>query len=336
MCRSTTWHGDTPYTFRSMRCVQRQPMNAQRGFIGHAGLCCTLLAAVLLHLAIAPVTSAAPAPYSDGNRPQAVIAASAGLAVDLTTGVELFAQNADQPLPPASTIKLVTALVALEMLDQNARATVNPDEVLDGEQYSVMGLLPGDELSVRDLLYGLLLPSGGDAALVLARIGGAKLDPQTTDAVGRFVEEMNRWALRHGLTNSHFVNPTGDDAENQHASARDLARVAALVLDNWLLSRIVATKETTVEIAGPNARVLTIVNTNQLLGSPDVYGFKTGTDELARQCLVAGFWRGDNRIVTVVLGSEDRYADTQALLDDVDGRYRWVALGIGASSLGAN
>lgn len=289
-----------------------------------------LLFAVLIEAAAKPV---APPPGAYDAKPDVV--AAAAVAVDLTSGVELYAYNADQPLPPASTMKVVTALVAASVLSLDQRTVVAESEVLDGESYSVMGLLPGDELTVRDLLYGLLIPSGGDAALVLARMAGQALG-ETADPTRRFVDEMNAWSQAHGMTGSHFVNPTGDDADGQFVTARDLVRATALLLDDWFLAGIVATPEATVTVGGPNARELRLVNTNQLLSSPDVFGVKTGTDAQAGQCLIAGHWRGDNRIITVVLGSEDRYVATQAVLDAVDSQYRWLALGIGAISLGAS
>ncbi|MEX2314073.1 MAG: hypothetical protein WD628_00045, partial [Thermomicrobiales bacterium] len=90
------------------------------------------------------------------------------------------------------------------------------------------------------------------------------------------------------------------------------------------------------EIGGPNARQVELINSNQLIARDDVFGIKTGTEEIAGQCLITGFWRGDNQIITVVLGSADRYADTQTVMDAVDGTYRWLALGIEAVSQGAS
>jgi D-alanyl-D-alanine carboxypeptidase len=138
------------------------------------------------------------------------------------------------------------------------------------------------------------------------------------------------------MTSSHFSNPVGiDDPANNYASARDLVRAAQAVLNNWLLTQIVGTEATTVSVGGPNARQIELVTSNQLLSRDDVFGVKTGSEDIAGQCLIAGFWRGDNQIITVVLGSEDRYADTQSIMDAVDGAYRWLALGVGATSQGA-
>jgi D-alanyl-D-alanine carboxypeptidase (penicillin-binding protein 5/6) len=137
------------------------------------------------------------------------------------------------------------------------------------------------------------------------------------------------------MRNSHFVNPEGSDAPDQYVTARDLVRATQRLLADPLLARIVATPSVSVEVAGPNPRALELVNTNQLLVLDDVFGIKTGTDEAAGQCLITGFWRGDNQIIGVVMGSQDRYADMAALMQHVDGLYKWQALGVGAFSLGA-
>jgi serine-type D-Ala-D-Ala carboxypeptidase (penicillin-binding protein 5/6) len=262
--------------------------------------------------------------------------ATAAFAVDLTTGVELFAHNADQPLPPASTMKVVTAIVALRVLSPDDTVVIEDEDLVDPETYSSMGLLTGDVVSVRVLLHGLLMQSGGDAALALARAAGMALDPDSISPVERFVAEMNVFAASIGMRHTHFTNPIGTDEPGlQHSSARDLVRATQVVLDDWLLTQIVGARSAMVELGGPNARVIELVTTNAFLDRADVFGVKTGTEDLAGQCLIAGFWRGDNQIITVVLGSEDRYADTQALMDIIDSQYRWAALGIGTHSTGA-
>lgn len=296
--------------------------------------------ALILTISMAPHASVHAWPVShDETLTRASIfehGASAAIAVDLTTGIELYSFNADEPLAPASTMKLVTALVAIRELNPDDLITIEPHDLLDPEEYSVVGLLDGDIVSVRDLLHGLLLPSGGDAAMALARTVGHKLDASTTDPVDRFVVELNSYANSIGLDSSHFANPTGaDDPGLQQSSARDLVRATELALNDWLLASIVRADFAVIEVHGPNAREIAMTSTNLLIGRDDVFGVKTGTEDVARQCLIAGFWRGDNQIVTVILGSEDRYADTLALMEEVDSRYRWMALGVGTVSGGA-
>jgi len=267
-------------------------------------------------------------------RPQ--LAASAAFAVDLTTGIELYSANADLPLQPASTIKIVTALVAVGILGRDEQITIEETDLVDPTVFSNMGLLPGDVVSVRDLLAGLLIQSGGDAALALARVAGRTLDPNAVDPVARFVVEMNAYADTIGMTQTDIANPIGaDDSERQRTTARDLVRATERLLQDWLLAGFVRTPSITVSVGGPNARDVELVTTNALLERDDVFGVKTGSEIVAGQCLITGFWRGDNQIIAVVLGSADRYADTQAMMEDVDARIRWVALGLGTRSAGA-
>jgi D-alanyl-D-alanine carboxypeptidase (penicillin-binding protein 5/6) len=262
------------------------------------------------------------------------LTANAALAVDLTLGVQLYSHNADTPLPPASTAKLVTALVAERVLPRTELIVVTEQDLVP-EEYSKMGLQAGDEVSVEALLYGTLVASGGDAAKALARVAGDRLEPGTPDPTGRFVQEMNAEAAALGMTGSRFVEPVGEDSSEQVVTARDLVRAAQAVLDDWLLARIVATPWISLAVAGPNARDLVLENTNQMVLYDGAVGVKTGTTDLAGECLVAAIHRGDNLIITVVLGSADRYADMHALLDALDVTLRWVALGAGASSAGA-
>jgi D-alanyl-D-alanine carboxypeptidase (penicillin-binding protein 5/6) len=269
-------------------------------------------------------------------RPAFAHGATAALAVDLTTGLELYAENADSGLPPASTMKVVTAVVVRQVLPDDQVITVQEDDLLDPTVYSVMTLEAGDTLTVHDLLHGLLMQSAGDAALALAREAGWRLQPGSPEPVAVFMERMNAYSASIGMRDSHFTNPVGDDDEGQYASARDLVRATQHLLADQLLARIVATHSATVDVGGPRPRQIELFATNLLLERGDVFGVKTGTDELAGQCLIAGFWRGDNEVITVILGSADRYADTQELLDWVDSHYRWIAFGAGARSLGAN
>jgi D-alanyl-D-alanine carboxypeptidase (penicillin-binding protein 5/6) len=270
-----------------------------------------------------------------GIQPPALTATSA-FVVDLTTGVELYEQNVDTPVPPASTMKIVTALLARQMLTLDDQVTVEDGDLIDATIYSTMGLEAGDVISVGDLLRGLLIPSGGDAGNALARAAGVKLGASDDKAVGRFVDELNTYAARIGMRGSHFTNPIGEDDPNELSTARDLVRATQQLLDDQFLTQIVGTSSAVVHVGGPNARDLELHTSNELLGARgDVFGVKTGTEDTAGQCLILGYWRGDNRVIGVVLGSQDRYADMQALMDAIDAAYSWVALGIGAQSLGA-
>lgn len=262
------------------------------------------------------------------------LSARSAIAVDLTSGLQLYNAEGDVPVLPASTAKMVTVLAARGILLPDELVTIVDADLYLGEDYSQMGLLAGDVATVESLFYGALLASGADASLALARVAGLRLDPETTDPVGRFVEEMNRYAASIGMQRSHFSNPVGFDDENNFTTARDLVHAAERLLADPLLARVTATPEALVNVAGPNARELYLVTTNEMVLQGDSIGGKTGTEDLAGECLVNVTRRGEHIIVTVVMGSEARFADTIALLESVTHRYQFVRLGAGSTALG--
>lgn len=238
------------------------------------------------------------------------VTARAALLGDRKTGQVLLERRADDPLPPASTTKMMTALLTIESTHPSDTVVV-PGEALVGD--ASMGLWAGERLTVEELLYGLLLMSGNDAAMALADYVGGDVDA--------FVKMMNARAQALGMTATHFVNPHGLDAAGHVSSARDLFTLARAALDQPLFAHIVATREA--QIAGRY-----MVNRNQLLGTyPGADGVKTGTTDLAGECLVASATRDGHQAIAVVLGSQDRYADARALLDHYFERYVWLRLG---------
>ena len=233
--------------------------------------------------------------------------ATALLLYDVDANQILFTYNADQALPPASLTKLMTALLILEQNDLQATVTVQPEDMLDG---STMGLEPGERVTVEQLLWGLLVPSGNDASRALAR--------HSAGSVQAFVEQMNQRSGELGLQATHFRNPDGNDADGHVTSADDILILTRQLWAYPLFRQIVATAETT--IAGH-----ALQNTNELLGTlAGANGIKTGTTDWAGQCLVASVVVNDHTVWTIVLGSEDRYADTRALLDYYQANYQWV------------
>lgn len=278
--------------------------------------------------AIVPVTpeAASPNPASSTGASSAPVNASpAAPDPDLTarsaylmskrTGAALYEKSPDEPLPMASTAKIITALTVLRYARPEEVVTIAPEDVVDPVLESSMGLQAGDMVTVRDLLIGLLLPSGNDAARALARFVGPRLpgDP-AANPVKRFVSAMNEVAAGLGMAGSHFVHPAGDDGDGQVATARGLALAAKALLAQPALLPIVAMPHAAVHIGGPNTRVLTLDNTNELLSREGVYGVKTGTTPAAKQCLVFAFRNHGDDVVGVILGSDDRYADANTLL----------------------
>lgn len=244
------------------------------------------------------------------------IDALAAIIVDRRSNTVLWSRNADMAVPMASTTKLMTALLALQVLQPDDIVVVSSAALVGNAS---MGLQAGEQISVRALLYGALMVSGNDAATELAIAAAGN--------VPAFVQRMNEQALAWGMKDTHFVNPHGLDAPGHVSSTRDLVTLAQHVLENPLLAEIVATRRTT--IAG-----YTLVSTNQLLGNYEgVYGVKTGTTDAAGQVLIAAARRLGGDVITVVLNSPDRFSETTRLLDYYFEHWRWVTIQLGPNVL---
>jgi D-alanyl-D-alanine carboxypeptidase len=246
------------------------------------------------------------------------VAAKAAILVDIDTGQILLEHNARARLPMASTTKIMTALLALEQGDLDAVVTVPAEALHVGE--SSMFLQAGEQLTLRDLLYGLLMVSGNDAAMTIAlHMAGSE---------AAFVQMMNERAASLGLTDTRFANPHGLDAPNHFSSAADLYRLARAALAYPEFATMVSTTQHTV----PGH---TLVNKNELLGLyAGADGIKTGTTDLAGECLVASVQRNGHRAVAVILGSTQRYEDARRLFDHYDTHYSWLPLAPPANALG--
>lgn len=238
-----------------------------------------------------------------------VLTAKSALLVDQDSGQTLFALHPDDALPPASTAKIMTALIVLQQgnLDDVVTVSAAAAETTG----SRMGLVAGETLTVRELLYGLLLPSGNDAAVALAEhVAGSEAD---------FVALMNRTAAELDLKATHFTGPHGMDAAGQTSSAADLLTIARAALKYPIFAQIVATSSA--EVSG-----MALTNTNELLGNyPGADGIKTGTTDAGGECLVASATRQGHRLLAIVLGSSDRYADVRTMLDFAAGGWHWTA-----------
>ncbi len=237
------------------------------------------------------------------------LTAKSALLLDLDSGQTLFALHPDDPLPPASTAKLMTALIVLQQANLDDVVTVSAAAAETSG--SRMGLVAGEMLTVRELLYGLLLPSGNDAAVALAEhVAGSEAG---------FVALMNRTAESLGLEATHFANPHGMDADGQTSSAADLLAMPQAALQYPLFAQIVAMPAA--EVSG-----MALTNTNELLGKyPGADGIKTGTTDAGGECLVASVTRQGHRLLAIVLGSQDRYADVRAMFDFAAGGWHWTA-----------
>ncbi len=224
-------------------------------------------------------------------------AASAAL-IEQSSGRVLYEQNAGQERLIASITKIMTAITALEHGDKTREYTVTVQDMAEG---SSMYLKPGDVLRLEELLYGLMLASGNDAALAVAHC--------VSGSVEAFVELMNETARHLGLTHTHFVNPNGLDAEGHYSSAGDMAALAAYALQNQDFRRIVSTASITI-----GDRYL--ANHNKLLRMCEgCIGVKTGFTKAAGRTLVSAAVRDGMTLVCATLNDGNDWNDHMALLD---------------------
>ena len=264
----------------------------------------------------APDVRAAPAAWTQAALAQAAsgleqapvaatrVQARAVLLADEATGQVLFERNAGSARAMASTTKVMTALLALERLDERRVVRIGSGPPRVGEES--LGLREGERLTVRQLLLGLLLKSANDASVALAEaVDGSE---------AAFVRRMNRRAAALRLTATHYVTPYGLDRPGHQTSARDLARVWEVAMRRADFRSIVAMKAA--RLPGGPLSLRRFVTTNQLLGSYRwTVGGKTGFTNRAGRCLVASASRGGRRLVAVALGSPNAFPDVQALFE---------------------
>ncbi len=263
----------------------------------------------------APESGAAGPP--PGARPGAQAAgppqieAEAWALVDEESGLYLAGENPDEQLPIGSVTKIMTGLVVLEEgVDLDEEVTISEEaESYVGTTYSNVGLILGERVTVRDLLAATLIPSGTDAAYALAEYMG-------DGSVGNFVEMMNDQASAMGLEDTNFETPAGLDTTGNYSSARDLAAMTRVALQNPLFAEIVDTADATISTQN---REIEFSNTNQLLSTyPPATGVKTGTTPQAGANLVASAEANDESYISVVIGAEDseeRFRASEALLE---------------------
>ena len=238
-------------------------------------------------------------------REQPALSAASAILYEPTSGRVLYEKNADEQRAMASTTKLMTALIAADWCDPEQEIIV-PDEATRVEGSS-LGLRAGDYLTMRDLLTGLLLASGNDAANVVALT--------VCDTVEQFAELMNARAARLGMENTRFVTPSGLDADGHYTTARDMAKLAQAVLEHPLLADICAMPRATVHIGNPKT-ARTIQNHNRLLTAyPGTVGLKTGYTQKAGRCLVSAVERDGVTLIAVTLRAPDDWNDHQALYE---------------------
>ncbi len=256
------------------------------------------IALLLLPFLVTPPSAGALAPSA------APEVQASGVAVLDENGNLVYGENPHGRYPMASTTKMTTALVAMDQIDIHRKVVIDVswDEIPDS---SVMGLSLMEEMTIEDLLYGLMLPSGNDAAMAIARAVSG-------DAY-RFVELMNAKAKELGLVDTHYMNPHGRDEEGHYSSAYDLARVGYFLMQNPTLARVVGTKYKTVNARG----VYTLRNLVPVLYNyPGADGIKTGYDDKALHSIVATAVRDGKRVyVALIHDPGDFGAEAEQLMD---------------------
>lgn len=229
-------------------------------------------------------------PTSSDITTEPLINSRAAIIYDRTSGSILFKKNENEKRKMASTTKILTALIVIENANLDDIVTISSKSA--GTGGSRLGLHTNDKISVRDLLYGLMLCSGNDAAVALAEHVGGNLT--------EFANLMNNKCEILGLTSSHFVTPHGLDNDNHYTTAYELAILTDHALKNETFRKLVGTKNYTVSI---NGHVKNLSNTNELLGNLNgVYGVKTGFTNGANRCLVTAVKRDNMDLICIVLG----------------------------------
>lgn len=272
-------------------------------------------------------TEPAPAPKAkakaDALDGPPFVSAKAWVVADGKSGKVLWGFNESEARPMASTSKIMTAHLVLRLATQDPTVL---DEVVvfseraDKTSGSSANISTGEKVAVRELLYGLMLPSGNDAAAALAEHFGCRFGKEG-DAYDRFIGEMNRRATELGLKELSYRDPHGLSRENV-SSARDLAALAHAAMKDERFRVYVATRRHECAVTTPDGgkRSVTWSNTNKLLDTEGYEGVKTGTTTPAGNCLVACGSRGEDRLIVVVLGStaaDGRYVDARNL-------FRWA------------
>ncbi len=260
---------------------------------------CIVALAVVLYSIVTPLTTtvAKAQSYTPSS--------SSAVVMEASTGRVLFESNADERLPMASTTKIMTALVAIENGDLDEVVEVDPRAI--GVEGSSIYLQEGEKLTLRELLFGLMLRSGNDAAEAIAyHIGGS---------IEGFVDMMNKKAKSIGADNTNFENPHGLPSDNHYTTAYNLALISANAMMNPDFKEICQTKY--ISISGPEGTSRSLKNKNKLLWEYEGgNGIKTGYTKAAGKCLVSSAEQDGMQIVCVVLNSSSMWEQCTTLMDE--------------------
>ena len=235
------------------------------------------------------------------------------IVIDAETGQVYAQKGARDEVPIASLTKIFTAVQALEMAPLDSSITTTTDELF-GPDHTTMGFGPNETYTLEDMIYGMLLPSGNDAAYAIARSLGEEPGDTAEEAVQRFMDLVNQRARDMGLVNTNLITPSGWGVPGHHSSAWDVAAMMQHALQYPVIEQAIQARSYTTSNG-----LLTITNTNKMLNTYDaIIGGKTGFDLDAGWCLVEVAQRGDQRMIAVTLDGiapDDWYDDNRVLLE---------------------
>lgn len=237
--------------------------------------------------------------------------ARCAIALDSNSKIVLFEKNSDMVVPMASTTKILTALVVLKYGDLDKKVEISSRAA--GIRGSTVGYKKGEIITLRELVYGLMLRSGNDAAIALAE--------GMAGSVEEFMKLMNEYAISLGLVNTHFESPHGLDSENHYTTAYDLALITAKAKEIEEFNKIVSSKDIN---SNDFEFTRSFHNINKILWHiPNSNGVKTGYTGKAGKCLVTSINHEDNEIIVVVLNSPERWGETKKIYDFVSKEYEY-------------
>ena len=235
--------------------------------------------------------------------------AEAACMIDVDTGKVLYQVNPTKWIHPASTTKIVTLITALDQYGDKLNEPLQISWEAANTEPSSLGIAPGDKLTIREALRGMMVVSGNDAAVAVAQtLGGS---------VAGYAAKMNQEAVKMGATHSNFVNPNGLTAAHHHTTALDMAKMAAYGMKNFPEFRyIVGLKSYDVKyLDGRTPKHVTTTNHFLTSGYPGANGIKTGFTNAAGDCLVASATRDGHTLVVALFNDDDRWTDAPAILN---------------------
>lgn len=254
------------------------------------------------------------APIKDPLFISPLIDAKSSIAVDIESGETLFEKNGNTRRPIASITKLMTILIILEENEMDEIVTVSNNAA--NTEGSTMFLVPGEKITIKNLLYGAMINSANDAAVALAE--------HNAESVYKFIEKMNQKSLDLGLLNTHFSNPIGLDEKNNYSSASDIATLGIFLYHSDFIKEAAIIKS--LQVSSTSEKIKhKLESTNDLLDSfLDIRGLKTGKTASAGLCLVAIAANKEGKeIITVVLNSPARFQESKILIDWIFRAYKW-------------